>query len=78
MNILVRLHRPSSCNDLLTIGVTLAGALAFLHLPVSPCPKLIFRRFPFGRHAGRKPDTWRRRSQVRWSARSDRSPTSPK
>ena len=42
MNISEPFIRRSVATTLLTLGVVLAGAIAFFHLPVSPLPQVDF------------------------------------
>ena len=65
---------------LLTIGIALAGLVAFLQLPVSPLPQVDFPTIsvlgqPARRH---RPRPWPPPSRRRSSARSAPSPASPR
>ena len=80
MNLSAPFVRRPVATTLLTIGVALAGVVAFFQLPVSPLPQVDFPTISVrAQHAGREParrwrPAWRRRS----SAISARSPTSPR
>ena len=65
---------------LLTIGVALAGALAYGRLPVSPLPQIDFATIFIQANmaGGQSRQYGDQRRERRWNAISARSPTSPK
>jgi hypothetical protein len=68
------IRRPVA-TTLLTLGIALAGMLAFRLLPVSPLPQVDFPTIRFrqpARERVRRP--WRRPWPRRWNARSGASP----
>ena len=73
------IRRPVA-TTLLTLGVALAGGLAFFLLPVSPLPQVDLPTISVRRDlAGRQPRSdGDQRGDAAWNAISARSPTSPK
>ena len=70
------IRRPVA-TTLLTIGIALAGLLAFTQLPVSPLPQVDFPNISVSASlSGASPTRWRVRSPRRSNAISARSPTS--
>ena len=64
---------------LLTLGVALAGGIAFFRLPVSPLPQVDLPTISVqAQMPGAAPRSWRRASRRPWSAISAPSPTSPR
>jgi multidrug efflux pump subunit AcrB len=67
------IRRPVA-TTLLTLGIALAGMLAFRLLPVSPLPQVDIPTIRFGVLPGASPETMARPWPRRWNARSGASP----
>jgi len=79
MNISAPFIRRPVASTLLTVGITLAGAIAFYVLPVSPLPQVDFPTISVSAGLpGASPRLLPPRSQPRWSASSATSPASPR
>ena len=68
-------HRPVG-TTLLTIAITLAGAIGYLLLPVSPLPQIHFRSLRICQVL--VPKQWRLRWRHRWNGSSAGLPESRK